>query len=58
MLVKTLVYMAHSSATLAMYKISWEIYSHLDLGHSGKVISHLLCLANITCKLMQLNRIF
>ena len=40
MLVKTLVYMAHSFATLAMYKISWEIYSHLDLGHSGKVISH------------------
>ena len=39
MLVKILVYMAHSSATLAMYKISWEIYSHLDLGHSGKVIS-------------------
>ena len=35
MLEKTPVYMEHSSGILAMYKTSWEIYSHLDLGHSG-----------------------
>ena len=37
MLVKTLVYMEHSTGIQAMYRTSWEIYFLLDLAHSGTV---------------------